>query len=136
LAFEEIYRRIDDLRLDKSVRFLISDDSRIDDHVRHFLDKNPEYPIVIPFHSDELRSYLYSENIIAKIRSHYTIRDLFAFSNALKQEYFYFGRDNLVNRIIDDHKSGQNSTIFGLRKSGKTSTIYAVQRKGNYPPLF
>ena len=128
-AYDELYRTIDDARVDKSVRFLISDDTRIDEQIRHFLDRNPEYPIIIPFHTNEILSYKYDSNIVTKIRSHYTIRDLFAFSNALRQEYFYFGRDNLVNKIIDDSRAGQNSTIFGLRKSGKTSTIYAVQRR-------
>ena len=67
--------------------------------------------------------------IFNAIRRNYLIRDLFGYQSPLKHEYYFFGRKKLVESVLDLHKSGQNSGLFGLRKSGKTSTIYAIQRR-------
>ena len=63
------------------------------------------------------------------VRRNYLLRDLFGYHNPLREETFFFGRQNVVNSVLDRAKSGQNSSLFGLRKSGKTSTIYAIARK-------
>jgi hypothetical protein len=107
---------------------LVSRDGNIETIIKHYLLQDPEYPIVIPFHYKDFDSP--NDNFIFdKIRRNYLIRDLFGYQSPLKQEYFFFGRTKLVNEVIDLHKSGQNSGLFGLRKSGKTSTIYAIQRR-------
>src|SRR5665213_3367420 len=99
-----------------------------DNSVRHYLAQDPEYPIVIPFHYDDFQN-LSNDFIFSAIRRNYLIRDLFGYQSPLRQEYFYFGRTRLVEDVIDLHRSGQNSGLFGLRKSGKTSTIFAIQRR-------
>jgi hypothetical protein len=127
-AFDLIYEQFDDVRVDRSLRFLLSADPRIESSIRHYLLQNPEYPIVIPFHYDEFlddRGSIFFD----AIRKNYLIRDLFGYQSPLKHEYFFFGRSRLVESVLDLHKSGQNSSLFGLRKSGKTSTIYAIQRR-------
>jgi len=127
-AFDRVYGQFDDIRVDHSVRFLISLDERIENTIRHYLAQNPEYPIVVPFRFSDFRSPN-DDFIFNAIRRNYLIRDLFGYQSPLKQEYFFFGRVKLLESVIDFHKSGQNSGLFGLRKSGKTSTIYAIQRR-------
>lgn len=129
--YESIYEKFDDIRIDKSVRFILSKDKNIESQIRHFIQQDPEYPIIVPAEY-ELFLGSYNENdLIKRIRSNYTIRDLFGYTTPLRQDYYYFGRENVVNHVVDLHRSGQNSSLFGLRKSGKTSTIFAIQRKAS-----
>ncbi|WP_375786303.1 hypothetical protein ACE10Z_01095 [Bradyrhizobium sp. Pha-3] len=127
-AIDMVCDQFDDVRVDRSLRFLISRDKNIESSIRHYLSQDPEYPIVIPFHFDDFHS-ANEDFIFNAVRKNYLIRDLFGYQSPLKQEYFFFGRQKLVGNVIDLHKSGQNSGLFGLRKSGKTSTIYAIQRR-------
>jgi hypothetical protein len=127
-AFNKINEQFDDIRVDRSLRILVSGDSNIQNIIRHYLLQDPEYPIVVPLKFTDFRSP--SEDFIYNaIRQNYLIRDLFEYQSPLRQEYFFFGRRKLVDNVIDLHKSGQNSSLFGLRKSGKTSTIFAIQRR-------
>ncbi len=127
-AFEEFYSLLESKRIDKSLRFLISADDRIEQSIRHYLNQNPEYPIIIPATFANIFEDK-SDPFLKAIRRNYLLRDLFAYQNPLREETFFFGRQEIVNSVLDMAKSGQNSGLFGLRKSGKTSAIYAVQRK-------
>jgi hypothetical protein len=127
-AYDTVYAQFDDNRVDRTVRILISRDVGIVKKIRHFLERDPEYPVIIPYTYSDFKQA--TDNfILSSVRSNYLIRDLFGYQSPLKQEYFFFGRDKLLNHVIDVHKAGQNSSLFGLRKSGKTSTIYAIQRR-------
>jgi len=127
-AFDLTYDQFDDVRVDRSLRFLISADKDIGHCIKLYLQQNPEYPIVVPFHFDEFLN-ITEDFFFNSIRKNYLTRDLFGYQSPLKYEYYFFGRAKLVEAVIDSHKSGQNSGLFGLRKSGKTSTIYAIQRR-------
>ena len=127
-AFDRVYDQFDDIRVDRSLRFLISRDEKIEQTIRHYLLQDPEYPIVIPFKYSDFHSPN-DDFVFNGIRRNYLTRDLFGYQSPLKQEYFFFGRKQLVDSVLDLHRSGQNSGLFGLRKSGKTSTIYAIQRR-------
>ncbi|MFB2551689.1 ATP-binding protein [Ensifer soli] len=126
-AFDEFYATVDSARVDKSLRFLVSSDNGIESIIRHYLSQTPEYPIIIPM------TFTLIENsrqaLLDATRRNYLLRDLFGYQNPLREETFFFGRQNVVNTVLDLAKSGQSSSLFGLRKSGKTSTIYAISRK-------
>lgn len=47
-AFEAFYGLLESKRVDRSVRFLIGVDDRIERVIKHYLDQHPEYPIIIP----------------------------------------------------------------------------------------
>lgn len=128
-AFEKIYRALPDTRIDRTVRFFISKDVRIEDSIQHYLHQNLEHPIIIPIPFSAFFSSGSDDAAISSIRRNYLIRDLFGLQSPLQQEYYYFGRDQIVNSILDMHRIKQNSSLFGLRKSGKTSTIFAIQRR-------
>lgn len=127
-AFDEVYDLVDNNRVDKSIRILVSGDAKIEGIIKHYLDQTPEYPIIIPI---ELRTLRFSQDdsLLAAVQRNYLVRDLFGYQNPLHEEHFFFGRQTVVNTVLDLAKSGQSSSLFGLRKSGKTSTIYAIKRK-------
>lgn len=126
-AFEAFYAQLEQKRVDKSIRFLVSSDESIERIIAHYLNQNPEYPIIIPTTFNDLSDE--ENSLLGSIRKNYLLRDLFGYQNPLREETFFFGRQDLVSTVLDLAKSGQSSSIFGLRKSGKTSTTYAIQRR-------
>lgn len=126
-AYDSFYDLLESKRADKSVRFLVSADDRVEWMIKHYLDQNPEYPIIIPLTFNQIKKS--TNSLLTAVRRNYLLRDLFGYQNPLREENFFFGRQAIVNSVIDMAKSGQNSSLFGLRKSGKTSAIYAIQRK-------
>lgn len=127
----EAYNKFLDLvasaRIDRGIRFLVSDDHDIERAIKLYLEKHLEYPIIVPLTFEALNTRI--NPLISAVRQNYHIRDLFGFQAALKEEHFFFGRSDIVSSVVDLAKSGQHSSLFGLRKSGKTSTIHAIQRR-------
>jgi AAA+ ATPase superfamily predicted ATPase len=126
-AFDEFYNNVDSARIDKSLRFLVSSDSKVEYIISYYLSQTPEYPIIIPTTFNNIQNA--GNPLLEATRRNYLLRDLFGYQNALREETFFFGRQDVVNTVLDLAKSGQSSSLFGLRKSGKTSTIYAITRK-------
>lgn len=126
-AFDEFYFSLEQKRVDRSIRFLVSADPRIEEIIQHYLSQNPEYPVIIPILLPSMKDD--GDQILRAIRRNYLLRDLFGYQNPLREETFFFGRQEQVNAVLDLAKSGQSSSIFGLRKSGKTSSIYAIMRR-------
>lgn len=136
-AFDAFYRLLEQKRVDRSIRFLVSADNRIEDIIKHYLSQNPEYPIIIPVKLGSLSGG--ADHFLDAVRRNFLLRDLFGYQNPLREETFFFGRQEQVNAVLDLAKSGQSSSIFGLRKSGKTSSIYAIIRRAkgfNITPVF
>ena len=126
-AFKEFYELTDSARVDKSIRFLVSGDDTVDRAIRLYLEQHPEYPIIVPITFSGLERT--QDPVISSVRHNYLVRDVFGFQSPLREEHFFFGRSKIVSGTIDLAKSGQHSSLFGLRKSGKTSTIYAIERR-------
>lgn len=126
--FDIIRDRLTDLRTENVCRILISRDAEIETKITDLLKNDPEQPIVIPFTYDELM-YGYNDHLIRnRFRKHFYTRDLFSFLSPLKKDLYFFGRTDLIQQIVNKHRSGEHTGLFGLRKSGKTSIIYAVER--------
>jgi len=87
--------------------------------------------IMVPFHASDLmgrdRGSLFIRGTIATAIGSV---DLFGMSSPIKSDEYFFGRDELVqtlvNRSLIRH---ENTGLFGLRKTGKTSVLFAVQRR-------
>lgn len=127
-VFDNIHALHGGARLENVCRILVSRDSEVSGKVAKVIDEDPESPFVISFTYAELYEN-YNENVISnKFRTSYFSRNLFDYRSPLKKEIFFFGRSELVNDIVDRHKSGEHSGLFGLRKSGKTSIVYAIER--------
>lgn len=130
-VFEAIFNKISGMRSETVCGILISMDTNIEQKVNDLLSSEPEHSIIVPFTYNEL-FFDYSDTVIPnRFRKKFFSRDLFSFLSPLKKDIYFFGRNNLVNDIVDRHRSSEHSSLFGLRKSGKTSIVYAVQRKLN-----
>lgn len=127
-AVENIYKLFPTLRLEKVCSVIISKSQNIESELKSILISDPEVQIIIPFTYDEFHEDLDENYIQDKFKEHFFKRDLFAFQAELKKDLYFFGRNEIVHRIVSKHKSNENSGLFGLRKTGKTSIIHGVRR--------
>ena len=127
-VFDAAQRQLSDLRAESVCRVLISDDPDAERKVTDLLKTDPEQPVVIPFTFDELSTSYDDFFLRNRFRRHFYTRDLFAFLSPLRRDLYFFGRSHLLQEIINKHRSGEHTGLFGLRKSGKTSIVYAIER--------
>lgn len=127
-VFEKINKRFSTLRLEKICGILVSKDPSIEASLLSLTKSEPESQIIIPFRYNELQDNLEEYFIRNRFRKYFYSRDLFAFESPLRKDIYFFGRNDLIQTIINRCKSGENSGLFGLRKTGKTSVIYGVER--------
>ncbi len=128
-AFDMVKNNLESGRVENLCGVLVSKDNKIDISVNQY-NNSGETRTIIPFSYSEILSgkndsYLFRN----KFQRCFYDRDLFGYDDVLKTDLYFFGRTQLVNRIIDKHLSAQNSGLFGLRKTGKTSIIFDVKRK-------
>lgn len=126
--FDVAEKRLSDLRTESVCRVIISEDNDVERKVTELLKTDPEQPIVIPFTYNELLSNIDDFFLRNRFRKHFYTRDLFAFLSPLRKDLYFFGRSQLLQEIINKHRAGEHTGLFGLRKSGKTSIIYAIER--------
>ena len=128
-AISVVYRQTKQLfRIDKMCSVIISKDKNIEDAIHDILKSDLEMQVIIPFSYSELRGKNCENLIIKKFKNFFYERDLFAFESPLRKDIYFFGRREYVHELINRHKSGENSGVFGLRRSGKTSVLQAIER--------
>jgi hypothetical protein len=93
LAFDKLGEQFDDIRVDRSLRILISMDNNIEATIRHYLVQDPEYPIVIPYRYSDFRSPT-DEFIFAAIRRNYLIRASLDISHLLSRNISFLEENN------------------------------------------
>lgn len=127
-VFAKAHEGLTELRAESICKILISADSSVEQRIDSLLKSDPEQPIVVPFTYEELSGHYDDYFIRNRFRKHFYSRNLFDFLSPLKSDLYFFGRSQLVHELVNRHKSGEHTGLFGLRKSGKTSVIYAVER--------
>jgi len=128
-SYNALTSELTDQRYERICYVLISADENIEETLKHYLS-NQESQIIIPFSYKEFQANRSDQFFIRnKFRRHFYSRDLFDYSEPLKKDLYFFGRNEIVTQIIAKHHNGLNSGYFGLRKTGKTSIIYDVDRK-------
>lgn len=127
-AFEEAFKKHQELRIEKICTFLVSKDNDIENKIRQLLSNSTESQVVVPFNYSELSQISDIYFFRNRIKKHFYSRDLFSYESALRKDIYFFGRNDLVHSIVNRHRYGENSGLFGLRKTGKTSIIFAIQR--------
>ncbi len=127
-AIEEAYKRYQELRIEKICSVLISRDVEIEQKIKSLLKNTSESQIIVPFHYKELQTVSDLYFFRNRFKAHFYSRDLFSYESALKKDLYFFGRSDLVHKVVNRHRSGENSALFGLRKTGKTSIIFGIRR--------
>ena len=116
-------------RIDSLSCFFISDDADIKEWMQSASMDNDITQIVITFTSSELKE---SKNdpwfIRNKLIKDCYIADLFEYSLPLREDSFFFGRQQDISRAIDSIRRCENRGVFGLRKTGKTSLLFKIER--------
>ncbi len=127
-AVDFIENQYQTLRIEKLCCVLISNDDDIVERINDLVKSDQESQIVVPFSYNELLNNSDSYFVRNRFKSHFYSRDLFAFESPLKKDLYFFGRNDLVLKLVNRHKSNENTALFGLRKTGKTSVIFGVKR--------
>jgi len=127
-AIDYAAKRQQSLRVERICSVVISMDPIIEARVRDLLKTDPESPLIVPFVYDELLVPIDPYFIRNRFKEYFYTRDLFAFEGPLKKDLYFFGRGDLIHRVVNRHLSNENSALLGLRKTGKTSLIFGIAR--------
>lgn len=128
-AIDSVLNKYQRLRIDKICSVIISKDIHIEEKVKDLLRSDEEAQIIVPISYDAFSNSASDSFFLRnKFKEHFYTRDLFSFQGPLKKELYFFGRTELIHRIVSRHESNENAGLFGLRKSGKTSVIFGVER--------
>lgn len=120
--------RIRITRLEEVCCLVVSKDPNIQTVLNSFMKSNTESKVIVPFTYTELSNSDNDEFVINRMRSCFYSRDLFGIQDPLKKDFYFFGRRDLIQELVNKHFNDENIGIFGLRKTGKTSIIYGVIR--------
>jgi hypothetical protein len=127
-AIEYVEKKYQSLRLERLCCVIISNDDNIIERINDLVKNDQESKIVVPFSYLEFLGNPDSYFIRNRFKNHFFTRDLFAFESALQKDLYFFGRSDLVLKLVNRHRSNENTALFGLRKTGKTSVIFGIQR--------
>ena len=127
-VIEKIQKKFDGLRIEKICSVVISKSDNIEAEIRKLLLSDAETQIVVPFNYNDFNNLTTDSFVKNRFKEHFFTRDLFAFQSELKKDLYFFGRNEIVHKLVTRHKSNENSGLFGLRKTGKTSILHGVRR--------
>lgn len=115
-------------RVDKAVALIIHEG---DQDSSYELLKEANDWVVVTIQADELRNGQRGDFFLrSKLAERIGTFDLFGMSSPIKHDKYFYGRDPLVQEVIQRISvRRENSGIFGLRKTGKTSVLFALQRR-------
>lgn len=116
-------------RIDQTVSIIISEDSRCVSSIQNYQIENPQSKIFIPLWAEVCR--VPDENnwsIRNHISEHLFSRNIFDYKLPLTTDMYFYGRDDISARLVDNFRKSENSAVFGLRKTGKTSLLLKFQR--------
>lgn len=115
-------------RVDKQLLFVASNASALDDICATRARDNRIS--IIPLSPHKIEGMLpieYSNDLDSKLRNSLWVRDRFDDSEPVKTPGEFFGREGLVNSLVQRSLDGKPTAVFGLRKIGKSSILRRVQ---------
>lgn len=115
-------------RLDKNIFLIVSNEANISSIVSEFKKRYHDDRIFIARTFIELMHPGTTPEKMWDIREIYNETDLFAFTNPLSSDAYFYGRNKEVKHLYQNYILGQNSGLFGLRRIGKTSVLFALLR--------
>jgi hypothetical protein len=116
-------------RLDKLCVLIVSQDPEIKGKISQIAMQDKESRLIIPFSYQEMeRTADVTDLVIRRLKEFFYERDLFAYDSPLKNDTYFFGRNQTIQHLYGKYKSGENGCLFGLRRIGKTSALFAVKR--------
>lgn len=109
--------------------FFVSDNYKIKEWLDEYFFDKQESRIIVPFSTKELNDNKDNAWFVRnKLNKNLFGRDLFGYTLPLKEDTYFFGRQQILANYIDSIKRCENRGIFGLRKTGRTSLLFKIQR--------
>jgi hypothetical protein len=127
-AIDVVAKKFQSLRIEKVCSIILSSCDNVETKIRDLLKSDEESQVIIPIPYSEYIQTNDGYYLRNKFKANFYSRDLFAFEGPLRKDLYFFGRTDLLHKIVSRHNSNENSGLFGLRKSGKTSVIFGVER--------
>ena len=117
-------------RVDPSITFLVTKDKNAAEFLHSYSDRadSPVGSIVVFVESDLITDRADDFLVRRIIADQLYQRDLFDYRLPINNDYYFFGRDDLVTDMRNTILNSNNYGLFGLRKSGKTSLFYKIER--------
>ena len=116
-------------RVDTMITFLISEAAEPVSWVKQYMTANPESRLVAAFPAARLRETRGDSWVVRSLLSDQLYqRDLFNHRLPINNDFFFFGREDLIFDLHNAFKRSENRGLFGLRKTGKTSVFFKLKR--------
>ena len=116
-------------RVDTMITFLISEADDPVSWVRQYMTSNPDSGLVAAFSAGTLRKQRGQSWLIRSVLAEQLYqRDLFDHRLPITNDFFFFGREELIFDLHNAFKRSENRGLFGLRKTGKTSVFFKLRR--------
>jgi hypothetical protein len=116
-------------RIDPTVAFISAPQDRLREWCADFVSQNIQSRVLVALTEASLRKGLDDRwEIKNQLKDQFFIRDFFNYKLPIQSDTFFYGREIVVNSILDDIRKSQNSGLFGLRKTGKTTVLLRVER--------
>ena len=136
-------------RVDTMIAFLISEASAPLPWTKQYMTDHPESMLIAAFEARALRDGHSDAWLVrSRLANQLYQRDLFDHRLPIRNDFFFFGREDLIYDFYTAVKRSENRGLFGLRKTGKTSVFFKLERQlravGNdvfiyldckYPPI-
>lgn len=116
-------------RVEPTLFFLASSDGHAVEWCTTYSSEQPESRIPVPFTIAELSSPTAGKTLVYdRLKHYFHALDRFRYTLPLQEDTYFFGRQDIVNKLRDAMFRSENVGIFGLRKTGKTSVILKHKR--------
>jgi hypothetical protein len=117
-------------RVDTMTVFLVSESENPEAWMRQYISANPDSKIFAAFQAEGLRQSRGDSNyVLNRLAEQLYRRDLFDHRLPLRNDSYFFGREDIVFDMFNAIRNGENRGLFGLRKTGKTSLLYKIERR-------
>lgn len=117
-------------RVDNMTVFLISEVSDPGSWARQYMTSNLGARLIAGFAAQALRgAHADPWHVRSTLASQLYQRDLFDYRLPIQNDFFFFGREDLIFDLYNAFRRSENKGLFGLRKTGKTSLLFKLDRR-------
>lgn len=115
-------------RADPSIYIVLGRGERTNEWVANYALRNPDPRTAVALSFSKVKTINNRFELRNTLSEILFRRDLFDDRLPIDNDLFFFGRGNVISKLRDQVRKGQNTGLFGLRKTGKTSILYKLRR--------
>lgn len=115
-------------RAEPSIYIVLGRGERTNEWVANYTFRNPDPRTAVALSFSKIRAIQNRFDLRNAMAEILFRRDLFDDRLPIDNDLFFFGRGNIISKLREQVRKGQNTGLFGLRKTGKTSILYKLRR--------